>query len=146
VFRLRRSAILLPVAALVLFIALGGTLVILGLPQVLNGEIRHPLKIVLALAVLPFLLVRPTFQVLAYFADRQMLFIRNGELILFNEIYGRIALQDISRVEPIKFFGENLIQISGVRRSLRVAVSEIEPDGEPPLAKIRRLIASSIES
>jgi hypothetical protein len=75
-----------------------------------------------------------------------MLFIRNGDLILFNGIYGRLPLRDITQVEPTRFFGENLIQISSPRKTLRVAVSEIEPEGEAPLAKIKRLIASATES
>lgn len=147
VFRLRRSAILLPVVAVALWISIGGVIAIYGWLRVLSGEARNPIQLVFALVIgLPFLLARPISQILAYLTDRKMLSIRNGDLILFNKIYGRLALRDITQVEPARFFGESLIQISGARKILRVAVSEIEPDGEAPLAKIKRMIASATES
>jgi hypothetical protein len=135
------------VAAVVLWISIGIVIAIYGWPRVLSGEARNPVQLVLAFAIaLPFLLMRPTVQILAYLTDRKMLFIRGGDLILFNGIYGKLPLRDITQVKSTSFFGENLIQISGARKTLRVAVSEIEPDGEEPLAKIKRLIASATET
>jgi hypothetical protein len=137
---------MLPAAAVVLWVSIGAVIAIYGWPRVQSGEARNPIQLVLALVIaLPVLLARPTSQILAYFTDRRMLFIHNGDLILFNGIYGRLPVRDITQVEPTRFFSENLIQISGPRKTLRVAVSEIESDEEAPLTKIKRLIASATE-
>ena len=117
------------------------------LPRLLSGELRDPIQASLVLLMgLPYLLARPLSQILAFLNDRNMLFVRGDDVILFNRVYGRIGLRDITQVEPTRFFGEELIQISGAGKALRIAISEIEPNEEAALTRVRRAVLPATEN